>query len=374
MTVDDGALQRAGLYDPDAPDAEARLALLRYVAEAGASVERMVEADLDGNLASLSLDLVLERGDLTARQLAGQVGMPLDDLVDVYRLLGVPVTDLDAPCFETAEVDLVSRLRLGEAALPIAEEVNRAIASAMSLLATTAVSAFVGTVEDDLEAAGDPVRRAEITSATGELALDLSSRLRPLFRHHLRLAVTRQRAAMGAGVDRRSSHLGVGFVDLVGFTSTTAGMSSAELVDFTGAFHRRAHDVVTRGGGQVVKHIGDEIMFSAVDPARACRIGLALIDAFDVETRPRGGLAFGPMVARYGDLYGTTVNLASRLADIAVPGELLAAADVVDPATAAPDGAGLCFEPAGRRMLKGFDRPVAVTSVTLADATRAPAP
>jgi class 3 adenylate cyclase len=70
-------------------------------------------------------------------------------------------------------------------------------------------------------------------------------------------------------------------------------------------------------------------------------------------------------VARYGDLYGTTVNLASRLADIAVPGELLAAADIVEWAGNSPDGASLSFEPAGRRLLKGFVEPVAVTSVSL---------
>jgi class 3 adenylate cyclase len=369
-TIDEDALRRAGLYDPAAPDAAARRALLRYIADRGATVEQMVEADRGGNLVSLGFDLVLEQGDLSARQLADRTGTALDELIDLYRGLGVPVDDADAPVFDAEEVELVDRLRLTGAAQPIVEEVNRSLAAAMALLATTAVSAFVGTLEDELEAAGDPLSRAEVTTAVGELALDLASRLRPLFRHHLRLAVARQRAAMGMSADRRSSHLGVGFVDLVGFTATSAGMTSAELVAFTGAFHRRAHDVVTRRGGQVVKHIGDEIMYSAVDPARACRIGLALIDAFEVDVRPRGGLAYGPMVARYGDLYGPTVNLASRLADIAVPGELLAGADIATAVAAAPDGGvGLRFEPAGRRLLKGFDEPLVVTSVSLEPGT-----
>jgi adenylate cyclase len=76
------------------------------------------------------------------------------------------------------------------------------------------------------------------------------------------------------------------------------------------------------------------------------------------------------MVARYGDLYGPTVNLASRLADIAVPGELLAGADIATAVAAAPDGGvGLRFEPAGRRLLKGFDEPLVVTSVSLEPGT-----
>lgn len=60
------------------------------------------------------------------------------------------------------------------------------------------------------------------------------------------------------------------------------------------------------------------------------------------------------MLFRHGDYYGPVVNLAARLADQAVPGELL-----VDDVTAA-DARDLVFEPGGRRELKGFDKPVRV--------------
>ena len=68
--------------------------------------------------------------------------------------------------------------------------------------------------------------------------------------------------------------------------------------------------------------------------------------------RARGGLAHGPVVTAGGDVYGSTVNLASRIADIAVPGEVLVDEGVT---RAAPY---LEFEPAGRRQLKGFTDPV----------------
>ncbi len=37
----------------------------------------------------------------------------------------------------------------------------------------------------------------------------------------------------------------------------------------------------------------------------------------------RGGLAYGPVVSRLGDVYGQTVNIASRLTSVARPGVVL---------------------------------------------------
>ena len=51
------------------------------------------------------------------------------------------------------------------------------------------------------------------------------------------------------------------------------------------------------------------------------------------------------------------VNLAARLVDEAVPGEMLATDEVASAATACT------FEPAGRRMVKGFEQPVPVRTL-----------
>jgi class 3 adenylate cyclase len=53
---------------------------------------------------------------------------------------------------------------------------------------------------------------------------------------------------------------------------------------------------------------------------------------------------------------GFVVNLASRIADLAVPREVL----VTEALVAQAGGERLRFEPAGKRMLKGFDDPVTV--------------
>jgi adenylate cyclase len=74
-----------------------------------------------------------------------------------------------------------------------------------------------------------------------------------------------------------------------------------------------------------VKLIGDEVMFVTRDPAAACDIALELFErvAGDPNVTPRGGIAFGELLLRAGDYFGPIVNLASRVAQIAVPSELL---------------------------------------------------
>ena len=153
------------------------------------------------------------------------------------------------------------------------------------------MAAFVGSVEDLLQI-GSQRTRAEVTTVTGELGLELGEMMGPLFRHHLWLAIQRQRAAMAHRRRPPPVQVSIGFVDLVGFTPITAAMGSAELLEFMRQFHSRTYDVVTRSGGRVVKHIGDEIMFTSGDLAGGCEIAFALIEAFDdADSLPRGGLA-----------------------------------------------------------------------------------
>ena len=86
-----------------------------------------------------------------------------------------------------------------------------------------------------------------------------------------------------------------------------------------------------------------------------------MIEAFEghPDVTPRAGLAWGPMLDRGGDYYGPVVNLAARLAELAVPREVLAATELVGAMTSA----GFAHEPAGRRQLRGFDEPVGLVSI-----------
>ena len=100
-------------------------------------------------------------------------------------------------------------------------------------------------------------------------------------------------------------------------------------------------------------------MFTSIDPSAACRLAIEFRNTVDTTTgRPRGGVAYGEVITRHGDYYGPIVNLASRLTDEAIPGEILVPEALRDVAS------DLAFEPAGRRELKGFDEPIAVFSLS----------
>ena len=147
----------------------------------------------------------------------------------------------------------------------------------------------------------------------------------------------------------------VGFVDLVGYTSTTASLSLRELTDVLVGFDQRTSEIVAAGNGQIVKTIGDEAMFVTEDPADACGIALELVDA-EAGTLPpvRVGLAAGEMVSVFGDIFGPDVNLAARLVAEAEPGRALVSAEV----RAGAKGAGFSFDPLGPLTLKGYADPV----------------
>jgi adenylate cyclase len=206
----------------------------------------------------------------------------------------------------------------------------------------------------------DNVARAEDMAAATAAALELGDWMGTVFSHHLRDAIARQRVAQTGVTERSIFRLAVGFIDLVGFTPLSLHTSPSDLIELIGSFENRAFEVAAAHHGRIVKHIGDEVMFVAPDAAAGCAIAQHLLATYTGAVEPRGGLAFGDVITRHGDYYGAVVNLASRLADLAIPMEVL-----VDGATAS-SAVQFVFRPAGHRQLKGFDRPIEVFSLDTA--------
>ena len=153
-------------------------------------------------------------------------------------------------------------------------------------------------------------------------------------------------------------NVAIGFVDIVGYTHLSTTLAPDRLASFISNFEARAVGLVKDQGGRLVKLIGDAVMFVAVEPDEAVAVANAILHEFaGTDALPRAGIASGEVIAVGGDYYGELVNLASRMADLAVPGEVL-----VDEATA-HRALTHRFDGAGRRQLKGFADPIALLAL-----------
>ena len=154
------------------------------------------------------------------------------------------------------------------------------------------------------------------------------------------------------------------FTDLRGSTSIldTVGQS-AFMVLLT------EHDLIIRRAlvasrGREVKHTGDGIMASFDDVASALECSMAIQAGFEAraadapspELRVRIGIAAGEPVDHNGDLFGSTVTLASRICDVAEAGHVLSSDLVCDLGRQK----GFRFDGGRSLVLKGFSDPTNV--------------
>jgi class 3 adenylate cyclase len=355
----------AGLYDPADERADERAELLEWMEGRGITVAQMVDACAEGQLNALAADLALRPGRrLTVDDVAAATGLELELVDQLRRSTGFPpaapgeavYTEFDLPMFHLfAQANtFFSRDEL--------LHFTRVVGSSMRRIAEAAGEMFLRDVESEWQDEGTitELQRAQSSLAGVELARTAPGVFEPMFRGHLEQATRNTRRARYGADDFSSVTMAVGFVDLSGFTTRSAGLSPDELLHFIVDFEGAAQDLVNANDGRVVKLIGDEVMFSAVEADAACRIALGLVRGLSSEAgiTARGGVARGPMIAAGGDLYGDTVNLAARIADIAIAGEVLVNDAVREHAPS------FGFEPAGRRALKGFAEPVPVWTVS----------
>lgn len=130
-----------------------------------------------------------------------------------------------------------------------------------------------------------------------------------------------------------SGVLSVGFADLVSYTRLSQKLEERELAALVDRFGQRSSDVIAGSGGRLVKTVGDEVLFVADTAAAAALIGLELAETMAEDPMlpdVRVGIATGTVVTRMGDVFGRTVNLASRLTALAAPGTVLVDSDTAE--------------------------------------------
>jgi adenylate cyclase len=338
----------------------ARRALLDRLHDDGVPLEDLRRAVEEQRLALLPVErLLASEARYSAREIADKSGLDLDFFQAQRRALGLAVSDPDERIY--GESDLESA-RLGsvyrQAGLPDEEamEAQRVLGRGMARY-TEAVRNLVG--QTFLEGGTNEYELAERLEGVSKILLPLAGPwLEYVFGLHMREAlrqevVTAEQLAtgrLGAGRDTA-----VAFADLVGFTELGETIPSEELGSVAGRLSRLAEEVI-ESPAKIVKEIGDAVMLVSPEPAALVETTLRLVESSDGEEgfpAIRAGIAFGPAVNRWGDWYGSTVNLASRLSERARPASVLATEGVRD---AVSDGYDWSF--AGEKKLKGVAAPL----------------
>ena len=354
--------QAAGLYDPDDTSVTGRLDLLRWLSQEGFGIDESQRSNKAGALTATPSDRWLLGGPKISRSEAiARSGLDEGTFEACTVALGLrPVHGADGVVVFTDELLGVYRFAATLREYFSAPEVLalvRTIGTSIARMADSAVSVFLTDVETAYVLEGrSEFELAQLVLRATKLLDGIGDRIDPLLRRHVLQTVERTRLSQIEQNDHFQYQYAVGFVDLVGFTPMSASLSARELVEFMAVFEARSHEVVAGCGAQVVKLIGDEVMFVATDADAGWRAAAALIETFAVDSddvAPRGGMAYGAVVMRGGDYFGRVVNLAARLTAQADPGELLVGPGVVEAAV------GGIFRPAGERRLKGFEHPIA---------------
>ncbi|HEY4453663.1 MAG TPA: adenylate/guanylate cyclase domain-containing protein [Pseudonocardiaceae bacterium] len=194
----------------------------------------------------------------------------------------------------------------------------RTIGQTVSRLAEWQVQEMVARVR---EANGTEADVAQLASVLLPVIEGLQSYV---WRRHLAAAAGRMLSESPAEMSTQT--LAVGFADIVGFTSTTRHANIEQLTELLESFEENAAEAIAEFHGRVVKTVGDEVLFVADTARDAALIALRLADPNrDDDGLPtlRVGLAMGPVLSRFGDVYGSTVNVAARLTALARPGTIL---------------------------------------------------
>lgn len=162
-----------------------------------------------------------------------------------------------------------------------------------------------------------------------------------------------------------SSSAAVAFVDLAGSSAIADLFGDAAALKIIDQFADLVRSAI-EGQGEVVKWIGDEAMLSFPDATKALvALGRLIPSCRAVPEIPltRTGIHLGPVMHRNGDIFGSTVNIASRIAALASAGHVLASQPVAEIAGAL----GISSRELGAVGLRSVAEPVTLHTLDLSE-------
>lgn len=337
--------------------------LVEYLVSLGATEDELAEAERGHTLSELAVDLVLRPPGpmLDFAAAAEQAGMELEDAARVWRAFGFPDPMTAKPRVAPDMAAALSLMALAwrdligpDAALAVA----RVTGASISRLAQAIVDAFRVQFELPRLQAGTP--RSQVVQGYTAVAEALVPRVVETMGALLRAHIVEAAAAAWSHDEERStttrSEVVVGFADLVGYTALSRTLSPRQLAHLVDGFENAVNEAASRGGGRVVKLMGDGAMFVCEDPAGSVTLAVDLCRrvAESGDLPPvRVALAQGDVVAMHGDYFGEVVNLAARLLAVAAPSTVVVAESMAAVAAAA----GFEVERLPASSLKGIPDP-----------------
>jgi adenylate cyclase len=262
-------------------------------------------------------------------QVTEAAGVSLDRARRLWMAMGFAEVDDTAVVFTEGDVEALrvwgALVESGVVVQADEASVARALSQPLSRLA-------------DWQAQEVLARSREADGPGGQLAA-LAEGLLPVieglqsyvWRRHLAAATGRALTADRAELSTRLCV--IGFADIVGYTTTTRHSDIDELSALLESFEKDATETIATHHGRVVKTVGDEVLFVADSASDAAEIALRLTDPDrerDGLPTLRVGLAMGQVLSRFGDVYGSVVNLAARLTALARPGTVLVDKELAD--------------------------------------------
>lgn len=300
---------------------------------------------------------------VSTREISETYGIDLGLLQRVQRAIGLArIDDPDAVIHMRADGEAAAHaqrfVELGldpEQVVLVVRVLAEGLSRAAEVMRYTALSAIMRPGATELEIA--KASKALVGEIAPELGPLIERMLFMQLRHMMETeAVNAAERAAGQPLPGARA-ITVAFADLVGFTRIGEVVSAEELGHLANRLAALARDI-TVPPVRFIKTIGDAVMFVCPDPLPMLDVVLKLVDAVDTDNdfpRLRAGVASGMAVSRAGDWFGSPVNVASRVTNVARPGTVLAADSVWE---AVGDTGEFAGSFAGARRLKGIKNEV----------------
>ncbi|KSU66553.1 adenylate/guanylate cyclase domain-containing protein [Arthrobacter sp. NIO-1057] len=294
------------------------------------------------NVAELEHRLIGGQREFRRREVAAEAGISLHSARKLWRAIGFPELGDDEVFFTKADKaalgTMVGMVREGKLTEETAISLMRSVGQMTDRMVVWQIEALV---EDMIanQNMSDRQARRQLFGMLPEIIPAIEDLLIYSWRRQLNSAVHRMALRVETGVaaykqDSPEADGGtplplaraVGFADLVSYTSLSRRMNERTLAQLVQRFEAKCAEIISVGGGRLVKTIGDEVLYVAETPQAGAQIALSLsreLAKDELFPQTRGAVVWGRVLSRLGDIYGPTVNMAARLTSLAEPGAVL---------------------------------------------------